>query len=349
MADLSGRDLTQVNLSGAHLTRANLVGTDLTRAQLIGAHINDAKLTDAHLTQAQLPLTNLNNADLSRAKLAGANLTRAFLGRASLGKADLSGANLAGANLAADLTEADLTGANLIEADLSGAYLTWTNLDQSIVGRTIFDRVDLSDVKGLETVVHSGPSTLGVDALYRSQGKIPEIFLRGGGLPDTFIDYVGSLVGRPIEYYSCFISYSSKDQKFADRLHADLQNNAVRCWFAPHDLPIGAKTRVAIDEAIRLHDKLLLALTKDSVASDWVEKEVETAMEQERKEGRLVLFPVRLDDAVMDVPSGWAADIRRSRNIGDFRRWKRHDPYQETLTRLLRDLKTADAGKGASS
>jgi hypothetical protein len=50
--------------------------------------------------------------------------------------------------------------------------------------------------------------------------------------------------------YSCFISYSSKDQLFADRLHADLQDKGVRCWFAPHDLPIGAKTRDAIDEAI---------------------------------------------------------------------------------------------------
>jgi hypothetical protein len=45
-----------------------------------------------------------------------------------------------------------------------------------------------------------------------------------------------------IQYYSCFISYSSKDDAFAKRLHADLQNTGVRCWFAPHDLPIGAKT-----------------------------------------------------------------------------------------------------------
>jgi TIR domain len=45
-----------------------------------------------------------------------------------------------------------------------------------------------------------------------------------------------------IQMYSCFISYSSKDQDFAERLHADLQNMGVRCWFAPHNLPIGAKT-----------------------------------------------------------------------------------------------------------
>jgi len=53
--------------------------------------------------------------------------------------------------------------------------------------------------------------------------------------------------GEAIQFYSCFISYSTKDQVFAERLHADLQNKGVRCWFAPHDLPIGAKTSDAIE------------------------------------------------------------------------------------------------------
>jgi hypothetical protein len=33
-----------------------------------------------------------------------------------------------------------------------------------------------------------------------------------------------------------FSTYLAKDQEFAERLHADLQNKGVRCWFAPHDL-----------------------------------------------------------------------------------------------------------------
>ena len=31
-----------------------------------------------------------------------------------------------------------------------------------------------------------------------------------------------SLVGKPIDFYSCFISYSTKDDDFAQRLYADL-------------------------------------------------------------------------------------------------------------------------------
>ena len=91
-----------------------------------------------------------------------------------------------------------------------------------------------------------------------------------------------SLVVSPIEYYSCFISYSSKDEDFAKRLYADLQTEHVRCWFAPEDLKIGEKFRPRIDEAIRWYDKLLLVLSENSVNSPWVEKEVETAFEKER-------------------------------------------------------------------
>ena len=114
------------------------------------------------------------------------------------------------------------------------------------VGWTSFGDVDLSVVKNLETVLHLGPSSIGIDTIYRSQGKIPEVFLRGAGVPDSFLDYMHSLVGKPIDYYSCFISYSSKDDAFARRLYADFQSNHVRCWFAPEDLKIGDKSVLAL-------------------------------------------------------------------------------------------------------
>jgi hypothetical protein len=40
----------------------------------------------------------------------------------------------------------------------------------------------------------------------------------------------------------------------------------------------------------------------------------------------------------MKIENGWPADIRRSRNIGDFKKWKTHDTYQKAFSRLLRDL-----------
>src|SRR6266436_5046549 len=99
----------------------------------------------------------------------------------------------------------------------------------------------------------------------------------------------------PIQFYSCFISYSSKDQEFAERLHADLQSKNVRCWFAPEDLKIGDRFRVRIDESIRLYDKLLLILSEHSLASNWVAYEVEKALNKEPEGTPNVLFPIRLD------------------------------------------------------
>ena len=74
------------------------------------------------------------------------------------------------------------------------------------------------------------------------------------------------------------------------------------------------------------------------IRGSWVEG-VEAALEKERKQNKLVLFPIRLDDTVMETDQAWAASLRRTRHIGDFRAWKDHDAYQKSFERLLRDLK----------
>jgi len=182
--------------------------------------------------------------------------------------------------------------------------------------------------------VHTGPSTIGTDTIVRSQGDLPEAFLRGAGLPDTFIAYARSFVQRPIEYSMCFISYASKDHAFATRLHADLQQRGVRCWFAsPED-----KIWEQIAESMRLYYKLILVLSEHSIASVWVEFEVKYALATEHSSNALVLFPVRLDDTIQHSRANWATHLQQMRQITDFTRWKQHDHYQKALSRLLRDL-----------
>jgi uncharacterized protein YjbI with pentapeptide repeats len=292
--------------------------------------LSDADLRDANLRGAVLRDAVLRDADLRSADLIGADLSSAVLNYADLSDAGLSDA---------DLSRAELIRANLSRAELSGADFT-----DAILVRTTFANNDLSEVKGLETVIHEGPSSIGVDTLYKSAGNIPEAFLRGCGVPEPFIVQIPALVAalEPIQFYSCFISHSSKDHPFAERLHADLQSKGVRCWFAPEDLKIGAEIRIGIDESIRVHDKLLLVLSDTSVKSQWVQQEVETALAKEREQGRTVLFPIRLDDAVMQVSTGWPAYLKNIRNIGDFTRWKDHDSYQKAFERLLLDLRAEE-------
>ena len=250
------------------------------------------------------------------------------------------------------MSYAILSGADLDFADLNWATLRSTILEDATLrgatlGSSIFGGVDLSTVEGLETVTHEAPSTIGIDTIVRSKGKIPKEFLREAGVPDSIIKAIPSLIDSlsPIDYHSCFISYSSKDQDFAERLHDDLLAKGVRCWYAPEDMDIGDKIRPRIEESIRLYDKLLLVLSEYSIASNWVAYEVEGALNKEPEGEPNVLYPIRLDDAVMQCKAGWVDDVRRTRHIGDFTHWKNHDDYHEAFDRLLRALKVELPGR----
>ncbi|MEM9670661.1 MAG: toll/interleukin-1 receptor domain-containing protein [Pseudomonadota bacterium] len=302
-ADFQGVDLNEANLMHANFERANLED-----AEFFGANLGGANLTKANLVKASLLRTNLASANLGQAKLGGSYLLGADL-------------------LGADLTGADLAGVRL--GSISGVHGTQ---------ETMLCNVDLSTTRGLNDCQHMDPSCVDHRTIARSK-NVPGCFWRGCGLPDTLIDYMLSLSEEAIQFYSCFISYSSKDQEFAERLHADLQNVGVRCWFAPHDLPIGRKILDGLDEAVRMRDKVLLILSNNAIASDWVEDEVTMAFGEERRRKKEMLFSVRLDDAVLETNEPWAVKLRDNRHIGDFTRWKEHDAYKATFERVLRDLR----------
>jgi hypothetical protein len=307
------------------------------------------------LSGANLRQVDLSLAQLAKAQLGGANLREAKLSRADVSGAQLSGADLRWAQLrGVDLHGAELRGAQLLAVDLYGANLAGADITGVSIGYTTFADNDLSDVKGLETVRHQAPSTIGIDTIYRSHGKIPLAFLRGAGVPENFIEYMGSLTGKALEFYSCFISYSTKDQEFADRLYADLQNKGVRCWFAPHDIQAGKKIHEQIDEAIRRYERLLLILSADSMKSPWVKTEIRKARKRETQEKRRILFPVSIvpftdirmwESFYADEGMDLAEEIREY-YIPDFSNWKNHDSYAEGLKKLLGGLK-AEGSKAA--
>lgn len=298
----------QPDLSGANLRNADLCSVDLKNAILI-----DADLSSANLMGADLSYTNLNRTYLNHTNLHGANLSGACL-----------------------------IGARLSHANLSGVNLNGTDLSNSYLGDTILAAVDLHETKGLAAIQHYGPSHIDLHTLQLPQDGSALHFLRGAGVSDEWINLYRAQMMHPIQYHSCLLSYSSKDEMLVQRLHADLQDRGVRCWFAPEDMKIGDKLRARIDEAIHVHEKLLLLLSEHAIKSDWVEDEVEAALEKEKRQQREVLFPVRLDDAVMQTAQAWAAKLRRTRHIGDFTNWTNPQAYQQAFERLLRDLKRAD-------
>jgi len=62
-----------------------------------------------------------------------------------------------------------------------------------------------------------------------------------------------------------------------------------------------------IEASIKVFDKVLLILSEDSVNSEWVEREVDIAIEKEKERHTAILFPVKLDEGLGTAqPSGLA-------------------------------------------
>jgi uncharacterized protein YjbI with pentapeptide repeats len=357
---LVGADLTAVDLSGADLSEANLTGADLHSADLSYTKLWSAGLSGARLERACLASADLRRANLIRARIVGASFAGAIMEYAVLDATDLTSSNL----VKADLRNARVRGANLTNADLSlarlghaqlqdsvfrGSTVDGTDFNNATMRSTVLTALDLRRAKRLEAIRHQGPSYLGIDTLYLSKGQIPESFLRGCGVPENLIRYTPSLVNSEegIQFYSCFIAYSSKDAEFAGRLHGRMRDANLRVWYAPEDMEGGKKQYEQIETAIQVYDKLLVVLSDASLRSEWVKTELRNALKAESQTRQRKLFPVRLlsidkldDWRCFDVDSGKDIGVElREYHIPDFSNWKDHEAFERSFTRLLSDLK----------
>lgn len=359
-ANLFGMNLRKANLSSAFLESANLEnadlrGADLRWAKLDSVNLEGAKLDGADLSHAELEFsfmrlarcigTNFTDADLSHALLSDVNFSRAKLVDAYLSEAELNHSNFSWATL----TNANFCFSKVFSVNFDGAALENADFTNAHIGGALFVNTDLSTIKGLETLRHYQPSTIGVDTLFISGGKIPEVFLRGCGFPDGFLANISSLIAAEdiLQFYSCFISYSHKDEEFTKRLYSRMRDEHLRVWFAPEDVKGGQKLHEQIDRAIQVHDRLLIVLSEHSLQSEWVKTEIRKARKVEISENRRKLFPISL--VPFDVIRNWECfDADSGKDLGveireyfipDFSNWKEHDDFEEAFKRLLRDLR----------
>lgn len=340
------------NLKNVNFTSTNLRGACLSSADLRGARFNCADLSFADLRHATVDRAQFRDAKLKAVKLAELHAAHTDLSGTDLEYSDLTGA---------DLTDVNLTHANLKSVNLTSATLDGADLSQSLLQWSLLVDMDLSQVKGLETVRHYGGSSIGVDTIERSRGGIPESFLQGCGLSALEIEYVklaapslkpeqvNAIVEqiRQIRLHGegqpgpCFIGFDPHNEEFARHLHADLQQHGIRCWFTPVHHKFGNPLRPISDRQRRLREKLIVILSEACLENEWIGEEVEAALQVEADANRLVVLPVRLDDAVMQAQEDWAAHLKRVRPIGDFSQWKDTAHYEKAFQQLLKVLRAA--------
>lgn len=368
-ADLNAADLRKAKLTGtilcdttiraANLSEADLSGADLRRADLSGSNLILTDLTGANAAGADLRATSLSGAVLKDCRLGGANLTEAGLYGCSLAGSDLEACNLSGA----DLAEADLTGANLANANLVKADLVGADVREAIASGCSFGANDLSKTKGLAEMIHLGPSSIATTTLMRTAeglGDDParraqiEVFLRGCGVEDQWLRQFESLINEPAEFHPCFITHSSADRPFARRVHDTLQARGIRCWFAWRPLAPEPGFEHGLRRPAPLPVRVLLCCSAASLASWWIEKELDDALETEKRLRKRYainvasFISVALDGALAAWKNSRAA-VTRERLAADFTGWEqnsaRFDEQVDRVVQALRAVTKTPSGK----
>lgn len=358
-ADLRGRDLNEIDLSFADLSDINLQKAKLIKADLYGASLINAKLRNANFSKSDLRKANLGQAILCKANLRKSDLDGANLSIADLTKAKLNGANLNMANFhGAELQDADLSDTCLWDVEFNRANLRGAILSNAHAGQTNFGDINLSEVYGLESIIHDLGSTIGSSTLRLSKGIIPDIFLQGCGLSDLEIESAklhnpeltneeiikiqyriyDLRATQAIQIAPLFISYSHGDTLFVNLLDSKLKMKGIRFWRDIHDMTAG-RMETQIDRAIQQNPTVLVVLSKNSLNSDWVQHEVRKARELEKEMKRDVLCPVALDDSWKSAP--WPARVMEQimeYNVLDFSGWEDDTKFNEVFAKLLNGL-----------
>jgi len=345
---------TKVDLSGAILSGTNLNGVDFGDARLTRVDFREANLQKARLSLANLSKASLIGVSLKQAVLKEARLAHTIIMNSDLRDVDLSSAYLYKGVLATT----DLTGAYLYRTHFGEVYLNNSRFTNVSLAGTIFGASDLSLVIDLEKTHHHSPSTIGMDTIHKSKGKIPESFLRGCGLSDADIEY--AKLSNPnltndqtnkilyklhelratqaIQISPLFISYSHGDGNFVEKLEDHLNEKGIRFWRDVHDMKSG-RMETQIDRAIRQNPTVLLIISEHSLKSDWVEHEVRTARELEKEMERDVLCPIALDESWKNSP--WPKRIMEQvmeYNILDFSAWKDDAKFDGMFHKLIEGL-----------
>jgi hypothetical protein len=120
-----------------------------------------------------------------------------------------------------------------------------------------------------------------------------------------------------------FLSHSSIDRPFVDRLAFDLERVNVGVWYDKWEIRVGDSLIEKISQGIESSDYLAIVLSPDSVKSEWVKREVNAALIRELEEKEVVILPILITDCEIPI-------LLREKKYADFRK-SYEDGFEELL------------------
>jgi len=92
-----------------------------------------------------------------------------------------------------------------------------------------------------------------------------------------------------------FISYSHRDSEFVDKLITSLIESEIQIWFDRWEIKVGDSIIEKIANGINENDTLIVILSQSSVSSNWVKKELNSALIKQLNENEVTILPVLIE------------------------------------------------------
>ena len=127
-----------------------------------------------------------------------------------------------------------------------------------------------------------------------------------------------------ISKHKVFVSHSSQDKEFVRRLINDLKAHDLEVWFDETNIRVGQSIPEQISLGLKDADYLIIVISNNSVESNWVSAELNSAIMRSYSDKGGVIIPVRLDDSAIPM-------LLSHLKYANFR-----ESYDEGLSELLR-------------
>jgi hypothetical protein len=122
-----------------------------------------------------------------------------------------------------------------------------------------------------------------------------------------------------------YIAYSSKDSRVSKKIAGSLRRRGFEVWYDKREIRVGDSIVQKISHGLKQVDFLVAVLSRNSIKSRWVQRELSAALQIRRP-----VLPVRIDDCKIPI-------LLRDTKYADFRRGFRQgfDELRDAIAELL--------------